>query len=422
MEMCGWVQKFQSRFRTNSVKRYFRLNNSKLSNHPQLTGPATWEISISKSIVRVNASKNLVIIRTPERVIKFQLDTPTEMQRWADAIQSGSVCNIEDFYKLGVQLGCGSYGAVKLAFDIITGEKRAVKVVERTSNAKELEFVQREVNVLLSISHPNIVRTYDIFDTRDQIYLVMDFVEGGDFFDYMMKKARLNEDVAKHAMWQMLQGIDYLHANNIVHRDIKPENILVTEVNPLTIQLTDFGFANFVDPTSCAPSTDMKSVVGTGCYMAPEIIDSRGHGKPVDIFASGVVMYRILSGKLPFRGLTIRECYKQAMMGRVQFIGKEWKEISDAGKTLCRRMLDADPEKRPSSADALGDAWFQCDGDFLSCAKKASERMEKKMAKRLSRIESFQRCGSRSLSERVYGENQRADSFTPRDVVSSPWR
>lgn len=375
VEMSGWVLKYQARMRTNQVKRYFRLNNSMLSNHPQLTGPSTWDCSVSKCIVRTVDSKFLVTIRLPgKKEIRFQLSTEPEMRRWADAIRSASVCNIEDFYRLGKQLGFGSFGAVRLANDIVTGEKRAVKIVERTSNAKELEFIQREINVLLSISHPNIVRTYDIFDERDKIFLVMDFVQGGDFFDYINKRGKLKEPQAKHVMWQMLQGISYLHANNIVHRDIKPENVLVASTSPLTLQFTDFGFANFIDPTAPSPATDMKSMVGTGCYMAPEVIDLRGHGKPVDVFATGVVMFRVLTGKLPFRGMTIQECYKQAMQQKADFNSSEWKNVSSQARELCRSMILADPSQRPTVAEALQHEWFEFDVEFMSQVQEAAAK------------------------------------------------
>ncbi|CAN8075798.1 unnamed protein product [Agarophyton chilense] len=366
VDMSGWVLKCQ-RFRAGHVKRYFRLNNSVLSNHPQLTSPATWEISVSKCIVRTNEQKNLITLRLVDRLIRFQLSTQSEMNRWAEAIRSGSVCNIEDFYRLDTQIGHGSFGAVKIAYDLSTGEKRAVKIVMRTTNAKELEFVQREIDVLLSISHPHVVRAHDIFDGKDRIFMVMDFVEGGDLFDYVVKKTQLSEQSTKLVIWQMLQGLSYLHTKNIVHRDIKPENVLVQSVYPLIIQITDFGFANFVDPSSTAPQTDLKSVVGTGCYMAPEVMDSRGHGKPVDIYSTAVVMFRLLSGKLPFRGMTLRECYKQAMKEEADFHTREWGGISDEAKELCKRMLSSKPDTRPSAEHALAHRWFTDDKEFKHC-------------------------------------------------------
>ena len=363
VEMSGWVEKYKARLRTSHVRRYFRLNNSILSNHPQLTAPSTWEVSVSRSIVYTEDHRNMVIVRLIDREIRFQCATTMEMRRWANAIRCGSVCNINDFYKLGKQIAFGSFGAIRFGVDLVTGEKRAVKIVERTNNAKELEFLQREMNVLLCVSHPYIVRTYDIFDERDKIYLVMEFVGGGDFFEYMAKRVQLKEMEAKHVMWQIMRGIEYLHDNNIVHRDIKPENVLVASLTPLHLQLTDFGFANFVD-SSKKNETYMKSMVGTGCYMAPEVIDLRGHGKPVDIFAAGVVMFRVLSGMLPFRGLTIHECYRMAMDSKMDFYTKEWRGISKGARDLCAKMMCAQPEGRPTTKECLAHAWFAEDEQF----------------------------------------------------------
>lgn len=387
VEMSGWVLKYQ-RLRGGQVKRYFRLNNSILTNHPQLTAPATWEVSVSKCIVRASQPKRLITLRMVDKQIRFQLSTDAEMYRWAEAVRSASVCNIEDFYALDKQIGAGSFGAVRIGFDISTGAKRAVKVVQRTSNVKELEFVQREIDVLLSISHPHVVRTHDIFDEKDKIYMVMDFVEGGDLFDYMARKTHLSEISAKLVIWQMLQGLHYLHENNIVHRDIKPENVLMASVNPLVVQITDFGFANFVDPSSSAPQTDLKSMVGTGCYMAPEIMDARGHGKPVDIFSTGVVMFRLLSSKLPFRGMTMRECYKQAMNEGADFFTREWGGVSTEAKQLCGTMLSSDPDKRPSAERALAHAWFSDDTEFKTELDRVDNILALESVKSLDSIKS----------------------------------
>lgn len=255
-------------------------------------------------------------------------------------------------------MGEGAFGEVRLGHDLVTGEKRAVKIVERTCNAKELEFVQREIDVILSISHPNIVKTYDIFDEKDKIYLVMSYVSGGDLFDYIATRGAFPEGVVKTIIWQMMLGIQYLHSQNIVHRDIKPENVLVASTEPLHLQLTDFGFANFENPTSKAPDMDMKSMVGTGCYMAPEVVEACGHGKPVDIFSTGVVFYKLITGRLPFRGMTIKDCYMQARREKGDFMTAEWKKCSKEGRGLCRRMLAADARGRPDARETLGDGWF----------------------------------------------------------------
>lgn len=391
VEMSGWVQKYQGRFKSRQVRRYFKLNNEILTNHQKLTSPPTWEVSISKCIVKVDEDHCIVTIRLLDNVIRFQVATLGQTRRWQEAIKSASRCNIEDFYKLGKELGTGAFGSVHLAFDLSTGEKRAVKIVNRTTNAKELEFVQREINVLLSISHENIIRTYDVFDERDKIYLVLEYVTGGDFFDYMAKRTKLLEFEAKIILWQILEGLQYLHQNSIVHRDIKPENILIVQENPIMCKLTDFGFANFLDPNSSAPQTDMKSMVGTGCYMSPEIMDSRGHGKPVDLFATGVVLYRVIAGKLPFRGMSLEETYHQAVQGRADLNSREWRGVSPECKSLCAALLHPEPEKRPTVAAALDHPWFENDEQFQIEKMKYSSGPKDSPRRRNSGLASFRK-------------------------------
>lgn len=182
----------------------------------------------------------------------------------------------------------------------------------------------------------------------------MDYVPGGDLFDYLAQYPNgLSEDEAREATRQVLKGVAYLHANDIVHRDIKPENILVKRTLPLHLQLTDFGFANFINSED--PATGMNSVVGTGCYMSPEVIDARGHGKPVDLFAVGVVMYKLVVGMLPFEGETLKECYKQVMEAPPTFDHPKWPVHA---KALCQSLLEIDPEKRPTARAALKNPWF----------------------------------------------------------------
>lgn len=361
VQMSGWVLKFQSKMRYRRLKRYFKLNNSILSNHRSLTTPATWEQSVSSGNVKSDEEHLVVTIRLKDREIRFQLATVEQTRRWRDAIRAASQCNIDDFYEVGEVLGSGSFGTVYIGRDRVTGEKRAVKVVKRSSNAKEIEFLRREVNILLSVRHKNVVRTYDVFDERDKIYLVMDYVKGGDMAEYISRHVRLGENQTRGILKQILEGVTYLHNNNIVHRDIKLENILLTSINPILVQLTDFGFANFVD-TNQKTETEMTSMVGTGTYVAPEVIDARGHGKPVDLYSVGVVAFRMISGNMPFVGLTLHECYLQAVSRQANFDAPEWITVSNECKHFCSSLLNPDPAKRPTANQALSHPWFGIDG------------------------------------------------------------
>lgn len=360
VEMSGWVLKFQSKLKYRKTRRYFKLSNSTLSNHRTLTAGATWQHSLSKSNVITDEETFTLTIRLARKLIKFQVATIEQTRRWRDAIRSASRCNINDYYEIEEQLGCGSYGTVHIARDRISGQKRAVKILKRSSSAKEIEFLYREMNILLSVHHRNIVQTYDIFDEKETIYLVMDHVAGGDLAEYMNLHQRLAETQAREIIKQVLEGVSYLHQMNIVHRDIKLENILLVGLNPVHIQITDFGFANFTG-SYINKGEKMTSMVGTGTYMAPEIIDSRGHGKPVDLYAIGVVLYRIISGKMPYYGLTLHECYLQAISKTPNFNDPEWMAISRECKHVCESLLLADPSSRPSVSEALAHPWFNLD-------------------------------------------------------------
>lgn len=367
------------------VRRYFRLSDTVLYNHAQLTTKSTWKLPLSHATVRADYDRNLIILSCPKRHLRFQLATSAETHRWLDALRTAAMCNIADFYTLGQTIGTGSFGTVCEAIDLATKARRAVKIVHRTSNQKEREFVHREMSVLLTISHPNIVRTFDIFDERHRILVVMAFVPGGDLFDYVVQRPTLDEREVKHTVWQVMHGVHYLHERNIVHRDIKLENVLVSQASPLRLQLTDFGFANFIDPSSKAPARDLNSVVGTGSYMAPEVIDGRGHGKPVDIFAAGVAMFRLCSGQMPFRAISMRESYELALAGRADFASKRWQAMSQESRLLCRSMLNADPAKRPSASEVVENEWFQVDESFLIEAAESEASATKVEEKELQR-------------------------------------
>lgn len=380
VEMSGWVNKCQSRM-PSSVRRFFRLSDSVLYNHAQLTSKHTWKLSVSHATVRADYARNIIVLNCPARHLRFQLSSGAETHRWLVALRTAALCNVNDFYTLGRTIGTGSFGTVREATDKSTGARRAIKIVHRTSNHKEREFISREMSVLLTISHPNIVRTYDIFDERHRILVVMAFVSGGDLFEYVIQRGALDERTAKHAMWQVMTGVSYLHDHNIVHRDIKLENVLVTQNDPLRLQLTDFGFANYIDPSSEAPARDLNSFVGTGSYMAPEVIDGRGHGTPVDIFAAGVVMFRLLAGHMPFRAISLRESYELALAERADFGSKPWQGLSTEARLLCRTMLSADPGCRPSARNVLAHDWFVKDEAFLHEAadsEAAARRKEEK--------------------------------------------
>ncbi len=292
-----------------------------------------------------------------ERPLRLQVINEDTCRRWHDALKAARACDIEQFYELGDLLGTGAYGQVFEAFDVRTREKRAAKIVTRSSNLKSVEHLSREIDIMKSISHPGIVQTYQIFDLKRKIYIVMEYVPGGDLFDFVAQHEVLSEAQASQTMGSIFEAVAYLHSRNIVHRDLKPENILCVEKRwPLKIKITDFGFSTVLDPDSV--DNVMRTPVGTAYFMAPEIILNKGHGAPVDLWACGVILYTILTGRLPFPGRNRDEYFQNVSLGKPLFPPSLWKGISRDALYLVKGLLNVDPKKRLTALGAMNHNWI----------------------------------------------------------------
>mmetsp|Transcript_22893 Transcript_22893/g.38325 ORF Transcript_22893/g.38325 Transcript_22893/m.38325 type:complete len:432 (-) Transcript_22893:192-1487(-) len=260
-------------------------------------------------------------------------------------------------YKVGVILGQGSFSVVREGRRNIDDEKVAVKIVTRNKLQREDELSLRiEVEVLMSLDHPHIVRALDFFEEREYFYLVLEHIDGGELFDRLIDKAFYSEGEARDLFIVLLNAIKYCHDRNVIHRDIKPENILLTsKADDIDIKLADFGFA----VKSGEPAA--KEQAGTPGYIAPEIIQNKPHGKPVDMWSLGVVLYMLLGGYPPFFGpgddtLTI---YRRILRCEYEFHPENWESVSSEGKSLIQQLLNLDPEKRLTVEQALTHPWLQ---------------------------------------------------------------
>ena len=169
-------------------------------------------------------------------------------------------------YVLGKTLGEGTFGKVKLGTHILTGEKVAVKVLEksRIKDKKDVERISREIKILKQLHHPNVVQIYEIIETEKDLYLVMEFVQGGELFDLIVQNQRLKEKQACKYFQELISGINYIHQLGICHRDLKPENLLIDYDQSLKI--VDFGLSNLYEK-----GTKLKTACGSPCYAAPEV-------------------------------------------------------------------------------------------------------------------------------------------------------
>lgn len=259
-------------------------------------------------------------------------------------------------WKLGRTLGRGSTGRVRLAKNVHTGKLAAVKIVPKL-NFKKLENpkyktndptklpygIEREIIIMKLISHPNIMGLYDVWENKTDLYLILEYIEGGELFDYLIKRGKLQEFEAINYFKQIINGIGYLHQFNICHRDLKPENLLL-DFNK-NIKIADFGMAALeVDrrllETSC----------GSPHYASPEIVAGKNyHGAPSDIWSCGIILFALLTGHLPFDDENIRRLLLKVQNGK--FIMPS--DLSWEAKDLISRMLQVNPNDRIPIEDIL---------------------------------------------------------------------
>ena len=229
----------------------------------------------------------------------YYLETLAERDQWVEKIkQVIGYANLHDFYDLKESLGKGKYGLVKRGEHKKSGKEVAVKIVKKKElSLKDIELLKREIEVLKICQHPNIIRFYDVFENSDYIYIVMEYLKGGDFFTYLeLKNFKISEDRAREIAHQIATSIYYLHSFGIAHRDLKPENILMVDGSgDSQIKLVDFGLSKTFGPgeTCCEP-------FGTLCYVAPEILLQKPYHKSVDCWSFGIIIYLMLSRHLPF--------------------------------------------------------------------------------------------------------------------------
>ncbi|KXX77300.1 Calcium/calmodulin-dependent protein kinase type I [Madurella mycetomatis] len=257
-------------------------------------------------------------------------------------------------YKVGKTLGAGSYSVVKECVHIDTGRYYAAKVINKRLMAGREHMVRNEIAVLkkVSMGHQNILTLVDYFETMNNLYLVTDLALGGELFDRICRKGSYYESDAADLIRATLSAVAYLHDHGIVHRDLKPENLLFrTPEDNADLLIADFGLSRIMDEEQFHVLT---TTCGTPGYMAPEIFKKTGHGKPVDLWALGVITYFLLCGYTPFDRDSDFEEMQAILNADYSFTPLEyWRGVSDSAKDFIRRCLTIDPNKRMTAHEAL---------------------------------------------------------------------
>ncbi|KAI1654383.1 calcium/calmodulin-dependent protein kinase type I [Daldinia decipiens] len=257
-------------------------------------------------------------------------------------------------YKVGKTLGAGSYSVVKECVHIDTGRYYAAKVINKRLMAGREHMVRNEIAVLkkVSMGHQNILTLVDYFETMNNLYLVTDLALGGELFDRICRKGSYYESDAADLIRATLSAVAYLHDHGIVHRDLKPENLLFrTPEDNADLLIADFGLSRIMDEEQFHVLT---TTCGTPGYMAPEIFKKTGHGKPVDIWAMGVITYFLLCGYTPFDRDSDFDEMQAILNADYNFQPVEyWRGVSDNAKEFISQCLTVDPNKRMTAHEAL---------------------------------------------------------------------
>ena len=262
---------------------------------------------------------------------------------------NGSI--VENDYRLEKTIGKGSYGKVKLATQLSTNEKVALKFISRASIKKPTHWtrIRREINLLRAMHHPHIVKLYDYKDNGSDILLMMEYISGGDLFDRIVhhRDQRFSEKEARPLFRQIVSAVDYCHQNRIIHRDLKPENLMVDDRNQ--IKLIDFGFANIYSPRGY-----LETNCGSPLYASPEIVQGVKYvGPEVDIWSLGVILFAMLTGTLPFEDEQLKGLYAKICAGNYQAPSY----LSPEARDLLKIMLTVDPKQRATMKDIKFSSW-----------------------------------------------------------------
>ncbi|KAH0462157.1 hypothetical protein IEQ34_009732 [Dendrobium chrysotoxum] len=257
-------------------------------------------------------------------------------------------------YELGRMLGEGSFGKVKFARRVDTGEAFAVKILDRKRilDLKIDEQLKREIATLKLLKHPNVVRLHEVFASKERIYMVLEYVNGGELYDKIASKGRLSEQFGRNIFQQLIDGISYCHDKGVYHRDLKPENVLVDAMGK--IKISDFGLSALSQ--QLWNDGLLHTTCGSPNYVAPEVLSNRGYdGAISDIWSCGVILYVILTGALPFDDRNLAVLYQKIFKGDTHI--PSW--LCPGAQNMLRRILDPNPRTRINVAEIKEDNWFK---------------------------------------------------------------
>lgn len=265
-----------------------------------------------------------------------------------------------EFYAIGKLIGKGAFGKVNIGVHRLTEELTAMKLCERKriAEVQAKKCLMQEVSILKKLNgSPNIIQLFEVIESSVHIVLVMEFAAGGDLLRHVRQRRRLAEECAQELFKQLLDGLSHIHRCGVVHRDIKLENLLLDSLGCLKI--ADFGVAVVVKPAG----RRLMEHCGTPSYIAPEILLEQGYeGPPVDVWSSGVVLYAMLCGRVPFKGENLVELKRSILRGRFHAAS----HLTAGSSAMLRALLVVEPKKRATLQESLANPWLEGIGNRAS--------------------------------------------------------
>ena len=262
-------------------------------------------------------------------------------------------------YDLLNYIGKGGFGRVYKVKHKLSNQFRAMKIIKCKADNPHSNTIEiiKQINILKTLDHPNIIKVYEFYSTDRYIYIINELCTGGELFNKIVEVKHFTESTACFIMRQLLSAVAYCHDKGVIHRDLKPENILIESSEEkdkeyFHIKIIDFGTCEILKKKK------LTEQIGTSFYIAPEVLKN-GYNEKCDLWSCGVILYILLCGSPPFYGKNEKEIFQKVLDGTINFKHKIWNKISQDAKNLVTKLLQVNPTKRISAAEALEDIWFK---------------------------------------------------------------
>ena len=329
-----------------------RNNNHENSSRSKIAKKSTHNRNVEQNFIFNSNNTNTSLLSTMKDSNYYSQESENLSKYIKDYYKSHSSYPKTDisFYKFGRMIGRGAFGKVNIGLNILTGRIVAIKSFNKQNilNEKAKKKILYETNLMRGLYHPSVTKILETFETDKYMLIIMEYISGGNLQNFVKKRRKLCEKTAKILYRQLIQGIKYIHSKGIVHRDIKLENILL-DLNNI-VKICDFGVGKLTQK-----GQKLMDQCGTPVYMAPEIIKGDGYeGFPVDVWSSGVALYIMLSGNIPFN----RDKTHDLQSAIVNLPYKKIDDISDNANDLLKNILEKDPNKRFTPDQILEHPWM----------------------------------------------------------------